>query len=136
MTRINVVPVSELTDQHLLAEHRELTRIPNGILSGKLKVHYDDRPSEYTLGAGHVKFFTDKLNWLRIRYHDLHIECQKRGFKPEYKWPINVFIHPDAYAAWVDVTPEALKINRDRIRERWPKNARWYREPASLNMFY
>jgi len=29
MTRINLIPVSELTDEHLLAEHRELKRIPN-----------------------------------------------------------------------------------------------------------
>lgn len=29
MTRINLVPPEELCDQHLLAEHRELTRIPN-----------------------------------------------------------------------------------------------------------
>ncbi|HGJ5874346.1 MAG TPA: pyrimidine dimer DNA glycosylase/endonuclease V [Arsenophonus apicola] len=29
MTRINVIPPNELCDQHLLAEHRELTRIPN-----------------------------------------------------------------------------------------------------------
>lgn len=27
MTRINVVPVTELTDKHLLAEYRELPRI-------------------------------------------------------------------------------------------------------------
>lgn len=37
MTRINVVPPSELCDQHLLAEFRELTRIPNGVLYGKFK---------------------------------------------------------------------------------------------------
>ncbi|WP_084023089.1 pyrimidine dimer DNA glycosylase/endonuclease V [Xenorhabdus hominickii] len=33
MTRINVILSSELCDQHLLAEHRELTRIPNDISS-------------------------------------------------------------------------------------------------------
>ena len=42
MVIVNVVPVHELCDQHLLAEHRELTRIPNGLLSGKLKPFYDD----------------------------------------------------------------------------------------------
>ena len=35
MTRINVVQVQELCDQHLLAEWRELTRIPNGVVTGK-----------------------------------------------------------------------------------------------------
>lgn len=27
MTRINVIPVSELSDQHLIAEYRELPRV-------------------------------------------------------------------------------------------------------------
>jgi hypothetical protein len=29
MTRVKLVPVKELYDQHLLAEHREIKRIPN-----------------------------------------------------------------------------------------------------------
>lgn len=35
MTRINIVPVEKLYDQHLLAEHREIKRIPNVIKQGK-----------------------------------------------------------------------------------------------------
>ena len=35
MTRINLINVEELTDQHLLAEHREIKRIPNVISKGK-----------------------------------------------------------------------------------------------------
>ena len=36
MTRINVgIPPEELTDKHLLAEHREIKRIPNCIAKGK-----------------------------------------------------------------------------------------------------
>ena len=31
MTRINLIPPKELCDQHLLAEFRELTRIPNAV---------------------------------------------------------------------------------------------------------
>ncbi|OYQ73494.1 hypothetical protein B9T20_07170 [Wohlfahrtiimonas sp. G9077] len=38
MTRINVVDVETLCDQHLLAEHRELTRIPNDIVKRLGKV--------------------------------------------------------------------------------------------------
>jgi hypothetical protein len=33
MTRINLIPVEELTDQHLLAEHREIKRIPNAVIN-------------------------------------------------------------------------------------------------------
>jgi len=35
MTRINLVPPEELCDQHLLAELRELPRIPNAVLKGR-----------------------------------------------------------------------------------------------------
>ena len=140
MTRINVVPVTELCDQHLLAEHRELTRIPNGILSGKLQVHYDDRPTQYTLGKGHVKFFTNKLNWLWDRYQSITRECDARGFFVLYKWPIcptdsdcyfGVIEQPngDEYDREYLVTEEDLALNRARIQERWPKNARYYGVP-------
>lgn len=127
MTRINVVPVSELCDQHLLAEYRELTRIPNGILKGTLKVHYDDRPSEYTLGAGHVKFFTNKLPWLFRRYVELSIECRKRGFYVKAIWPVGVL----PLEKWQNYTPtqKDLALNRARIQERWPKRARYYGSP-------
>ena len=130
MTRINVVPPGELCDQHLLAEHRELTRIPNGILSGKLKVDYDDRPSEYKLGAGHVKFFTNKLGWLFIRYLDLTAECIARGFYVQNIWPeeVNKRSFRSAFGYYA-VTIEALTINRLRIYDRWPKNARYFGSP-------
>ena len=66
MTRINTVPVECLSDKHLLAEYRELPRIFTAVA----KI-YDsgnqlptDIPPNYKLGAGHVKFFYDKLLWL------------------------------------------------------------------------
>lgn len=121
MTRINVVPVQELCDQHLLAEHRELTRIPNCVNSGKYS--NDGIPSKYVLGIGHVKFFVDKLVWLRKRYDQLHQECTSRGFIVQYKFP-------EVVPLWnckdYIVTEEALQLNRDRIEARLPANARWY----------
>lgn len=79
MTRINVgVRPLELPDKLLLAEHREITRIPNAVKSGRAKVV--DLPERFTLGKGHVKFFYDKLGYLRRRYADLLQECRARGF--------------------------------------------------------
>ena len=127
MTRINVVPVGELCDQHLLAEFRELTRIPNGLLSGKLEPHYPDAPKEYTLGKGHVKFFVNKLSWLSERYSALFDECWNRGFKVKYIWPVyeKALLIPDK--CWNDYTPthEALALNRARILERMPAKPRF-----------
>ena len=74
MTRINLVPPEELCDQHLLAEHRELTRIPNAVAKGKY--HLKGQPAEYKLGEGHVRFFFNKLAFLKKRYDALHTECK------------------------------------------------------------
>lgn len=79
MSRINVgVAPEELSDKHLLAEHREIKRIPNTIKSGKAKIK--DIPAEFTLGKGHVKFFYNKLGYLYNRYKLLYAECKRRGF--------------------------------------------------------
>jgi hypothetical protein len=83
MTRINVgVPPKDLSRQHLIAEHREIKRIPNVISRGKYKMV--GIPKEFTLGTGHVKFFYDKLLYLRNRYEELYQECLNRGYKMTY----------------------------------------------------
>lgn len=123
MTRINVVPVEELCNQMLFAEHRELTRIPNMLNSGKLQTQYRDAPHEYTLGSGHVKYFVDKLGYLKKRYDALHQELLQRGYNVTYIWPDSL----PKYAILGDYSPteKALAINRERIKERLPKNAYW-----------
>lgn len=79
MTRINVgYPVEKLTTKHLIAEHREIKRIPNTVASGKALIK--NIPDSFRLGTGHVKFFYDKLGYLLARYKELYAECIKRGF--------------------------------------------------------
>ena len=79
MTRINVgIPPTELINQHLIAEHREIKRIPNCIAKGKYNM--EGIPDKFKLGTGHVKFFYDKLLYLKKRYISLYNECIKRGF--------------------------------------------------------
>ena len=121
MTRINVVPVKELTDQHLLAETRELPRIPNAILKGRYNL--SSIPSEYVLGKGHVSFFYTRLGWLQERYKALHAECCARGFNVTYRFPEGV---PERFRGGYVPTSEALAINRERILVRWPKKAKYY----------
>lgn len=79
MTRINVgIPPKDLTPKHLIAEHREIKRIPNAIKSGRYSMV--GQPAQFTLGTGHVKFFYDKILFLKKRYAQIHKECLKRGF--------------------------------------------------------
>jgi deoxyribonuclease (pyrimidine dimer) len=82
MTRINFgILAKDLTDQHLLAEFRELPRIPRKVKRCIL----EDKPinvndGDFCLGSGHVRWFYDKLGYLRYRYNDLAAECKKRFF--------------------------------------------------------
>ena len=123
MTRINVVPVEELCDKHLRAEFREITRIPNCVARGRYNLK--GAPDRYTLGKGHVKFFYTRLAWLRTRYIDVYEECLRRGFNMNFIWPDYQF-HYTLYNGWRP-TEEALRINRQRIKQRMPKNAKFTR---------
>mgnify|MGYP002635985690 CR=1 FL=1 len=79
MTRINCgIPPKELIDSHLIAEHREIKRIPNAVKNGRANLL--DIPSTFRLGTGHVKFFYNKLKYLHDRYTSIHEECLVRGF--------------------------------------------------------
>lgn len=119
MTRINCgIDPSELVDKHLLAEHREIKRIPNCVSKGKCDLN--NIPNRFTLGVGHVKFFYNKLNFLLKRYISLHDECIKRGFNVQ-----------DYRSAWNSVPKELMndynptdydiEIVKNRIFERLNK---------------
>jgi len=79
MTRINagILPY-ELPDKLLLAELREIKRIPNTINSGKARI--ENIPVNFCLGKGHVKFFYNKIKYLHRRYCSLYDEAIARGF--------------------------------------------------------
>lgn len=79
MTRINVaIYPQELPDKLLLAELREIKRIPNQVSKGKYNLN--DIPDKFKLGSGHVKFFYNKLLYLKNRYLSLYNEAISRGF--------------------------------------------------------
>lgn len=84
MTRINLLPVDQLPDQHLMAEYRELPRIVNAVICGRLSGA--GAPTTYVLGTGHVKFFADKIDFLHARYTKIWDELLYRGFtlNPEF----------------------------------------------------
>lgn len=124
MTRINVVDVKELCDKHLLAEHRELKRIPNCVSKGKFSLK--NIPNEYVLGTGHCAFFYQRLTFLKQRYKQLHEECLSRGFNVQWMFPADEEL-PAHSSFWEDYTPteKALTLNRERITLRMPLNAKW-----------
>ena len=64
MTRINIVNPSELTDQHLIAEYREITMVPGSLKRTLVsKIGYQEKkvPERYTLNSGHVYFLYNNI---------------------------------------------------------------------------
>jgi len=78
MTRINsAINVKNLTDEHLLAEHREIKRICSNYTNRK---SLNNLPNKFTLGTGHVLYFVDKPSFTLSRYLSIYNECLERGF--------------------------------------------------------
>ena len=124
MTRINVVPVEELSQKHLVAEYRELPRIFGAVRTvlAKGMTPHDTRqdPDAYRLGKGHMKFFYNRLTFLAKRQSALVEEMVRRGFKPTFTDDLRKVHHDIPSVWWNDYvpTPEALTINRARMKER------------------
>lgn len=116
MTRINAgVHPSELCRQHLLSEHREIKRIPNAVRSGRAKL--TDIPAEFCLGKGHVRFFYNKLEYLRRRYAEIRQECLLRGYNVEdYSGAWDGI--PDATRGDYEPSDADRRMVLDRIQQR------------------
>lgn len=126
MTRINTVEPRELTRQHLLAEIRELPRVFTMVKNWRSSgVNYYNfkrlkkQPTEYTLGTGHMCHFADKLGWLAKRYEALCNEWRSRGYRIQQVSYEDLVEGLDSkFLGDYTVTTEALRINRERIKER------------------
>jgi len=131
LTRINIVPTEELSDQHLVAEYRELFMVGSA-LARTLKSPNRDKslssiPEKFTLNTGHVKFFYNKGEYLHKRYIALQEEMKARGMNPD---PERVFKReqwPDElYNDWTPSEQEQA-ILRERLQERIDQKPDWYR---------
>lgn len=86
MVRINLVEPRKLSDQHLIAEYNEIL-----MLLGHFRKHPSTGgiPEGYCLGEGHIKFFRDKLLYIKRRHELLSKEMKKRGFAATVKADID-----------------------------------------------
>ncbi len=130
MTRINTVDPSDLTDEWLLAEWRELPRIPNNVISGKAKISLMNIPMHYRLGAGHVKFFEDKLLYLQKRHALICEEMDKRHINRNPSIIVDLSDLNDVLKACLcnDWQPSQKdhQINIERLQERFDLRKRAY----------
>jgi deoxyribonuclease (pyrimidine dimer) len=89
MTRINSnLDPSLLTRVHLVAELREITMVPVALKRSQRTKSTEaikrSIPKNFTLNAGHVTFFYDKMTFLHNRFKQLATEMEKRGFTPDW----------------------------------------------------
>ena len=120
MTRINCVPVQELSGPHLVAEYRELPRVFALARKAATRQSFTQPPPAYTLGKGHLLFFYTRLTYLTRRHAELVQEMKRRGYRPAFEG-VQREQFPDLPGNfWQDWTPseEALRINRERIAQR------------------
>jgi deoxyribonuclease (pyrimidine dimer) len=134
MTRINLVHVKDLADQHLFAEWREIKMIApaarRSLATQSIATVVEKIPKEYTLNAGHVTFFYNKLPFLKDRFGKLTEELLQRGFDIK----TFDFETPDYTSAWLKIsqvywkpTRKDIQVNVDRIVQRLNERPDWYR---------
>lgn len=133
MTRLNLLPPQELSDQHLLAEYREIPRIL------KNKVNISDAPEKYCLGKGHVKFARKHLLFTLERYKLVCLEMSYRGFVVNFPYSdMEKYLIAQGYmdenGVWTDsqytnYTPTAddIALNSQRLNEKIAQKPDWYR---------
>lgn len=130
MTRINLVPVQELADQHLMAEYRELPRVFGAVRkhvqAGKRITDFKISPT-YILGTGHVTFFYNKLLYLQKRHVELVNECIRRGIKITNTEFNDISDLPAAFCNDFKPLPNELLLSRTRLIEKLSMKPLWYK---------
>lgn len=129
MTRVNIVPPQDLTNQHLMAEFREIRHVGPS-LSRSLKsknFNINKIPKKYTLNKGHVTFFYNKGLFLYRRFNELKCELIYRGFNinkntvfEKQQFPIG-FLND-----WIPSKSE-IEINLERINLRIKEKPNFYK---------
>jgi deoxyribonuclease (pyrimidine dimer) len=137
MTRINIIPPVELTDQHLVAEYREIFMVGSSLQRSLKSPNWDISkiPKKFTLNKGHVTFFYDKGAYLHSRYGQLIKEMHQRGMNPDpnrkfklEQWPAHL------YNDWIPSTTDQ-EIIHARINQRIAEKPGWYRYYGSPYLY-
>ena len=134
MTRINLVPVENLADQHLFAEWREIKMVPaalrRSLRTKTIQTILKSIPNRYTLNTGHVTFFYNKIKFLTDRYELLSNELlarsydlSKTGTFDQFIEGIPIIFNTDTWAP----DKQEIDINVKRISLRISEKPDWYR---------
>ncbi len=119
MVRINLIHPRHLTDQHLIAEYNEILML----LSYVKRYPSKDRVERFTLGKGHMRFFKDKLLYIKKRHDALREEMLARGYRANKV--VDLSIYPKELINDWEPTNDDLAVIKERITEKIRKK-RWY----------
>lgn len=131
MTRINLESPSLLCREHLIGEWYENPRIATNIIKARGKIDLKSIPSAFTVrtnsnprgGEGHMKFFYNKLLWLRNRYISLMEEMTRRGYNATDNWKEEIYQlqYQRLFNDW-QPSEKDISLSRTRIAEMMPVN--------------
>ena len=131
MTRINLVDPSELSDQHLVAEYREIFMVGSSLQRSLKSKNWEKTlaniPKKYTLNKGHVTFFYNKGKYLYKRYKLLIEEMKNRGMNPDSERKFKTEQWPDELFNDWEPEPDDYNVIRARIKEKIEMKPDWYR---------
>lgn len=131
--RINVIPPEYLTDNHLIAEYREIKMAPHYYRKSKNSNRGIDRSrisEHYVLNSGHAYFWYNKMGYVRKRFYAIIKEMRSRGFTTNYTDISYLGVARKDFGDY-DVTVEDLKLNLERILDRINKQPHWYKYKGS-----
>ncbi len=133
MVRINLIDPKKLADQHLIAEYDEILMLLGYVRKYPVVV---DIPEHYKLGVGHIKFFKNKLRYLKNRHETLKTEMRKRNYKTNKTIDLNEF-PKELVNDWKPLN-EDFPIIKQRIKEKLTLKPDFYtykREHKPLKFF-
>ena len=121
MVRINLISPKKLADQHLIAEYNEIL-----MLLGYVKKYPEisELPENYCLGKGHIKFFKNKLLYLKKRHELIKKEMKKRGFNAKMRVNLNEF-SKELVNDWKPLKKDK-KIIINRLKEKIEQKPDYY----------
>lgn len=137
MTRINAdIDPKALTDQHLMAEWREIKMVPQA-LKRSLKTKSVSEvlksiPKKFCLNTGHVKHFYDKMTFLQNRYQKLTVELLSRGYQIDTSKELPLDGIPYVFFKNATYCSADREIVKQRIIQRVGEKPNFYRMRSKL----
>lgn len=138
MSRINLgIDPKNLTNEHLLAEHREIKRICDVYKKIKCSNRIVNIPDKFCLGKGHIMYFVYKPETTYYRFIQIHNECLNRNFIVEdYSKNWNVYNKVLDNDNIIENTKDGIELLKIRIKERLLNSNKkyWHYNKQKINV--